>query len=181
MWLFIPTICACVKYRFLWKAQRASSAFPPKCQGIIGYSRCCVQRGVCTINYFKFEFFSSAQHQIAQLPGLWVCSRGLTTARSLANVLRWRNSLCTESVHVPLQLLLHPAVFHISPPLFLLPFFLTHIEMKDLLQDDGCCLAVIQATHLPDCCSSFFSTPPTVLVQLSDHFRVCLKVCRCVS
>lgn len=45
-------------------------------------------------------------------------------------------------------------------------------------------LAAVQAPHLPDCCSSLSlppQRPPTVLVQLSAHFRVCLKVCRCVS
>lgn len=100
-----------------------------------------------------------------------VCSHGIVVPRSLADVLRWRNSLCTKSIHVPLQLLLHPAVFHISPS-FLLSFFLTHIEMKGLLHDDGCCLAAIQATHLPDCCSSFSSTtPPNSIGSVVSPFQ----------
>lgn len=84
-------------------------------------------------------------------------------------------SLCIKYIHVPL----FPCCFHIS--LFLSASLI--LRWRVCCRMTGAtwqqsrphiCLTAVPLSPTPQ-------QPPTVLVQLSAHFRVYLKVCRCIS
>ncbi len=125
---------------------------------------CCIHRGVCALNDFKFNLFFPSQHQLAVLIELRVCSRSVMMPRALEDVLRWRNR------HGAFEQNQFMSPFSSSYSLLFstslsLPLSASLISRwRVCCRMTGRCLAAIQGPHLPDCCSSFFLSfflPPT--------------------
>ena len=119
----------------------------------------------------------SLRHQLALLIALWACSHGEMMPGALEDVLRWRNS--------------HGAfVQNLSMSPFFSSYYLLFSTSPSLIWDEGSAVGWRGAAwqwsrpHICVTAVPLFPSPkqpPTVLVQLSAHFRVYLKVCRCVS
>ncbi len=103
--------------------------------------------------------------------------------RALEDVLRWRNS------HGAFVQNLSMSTFSSSYSLLFSTSLSLSLFLPHSYWDEGSAVEWRGAAWQPSrphiCLTAvplflFPQQPPTVLVQLSAHFRVCLKVCRCV-
>lgn len=126
---FIPTICACVKYRLFFFNGRLQglTLFSTKKSELIGQSRCCLHRGVCTIGYFKLYvgvfLICWRKHEYVLVPH----SDGGTEVKDF-----------NPPSHP------HYLLFSTSSSLF----SLAGMQMKGLLQDDGAPLWQLSRPHI---------------------------------